>query len=98
MPGARARPTCSCVLVRAIGWKGGIAISLTNLASLAYLQGDYNALSPLNEECLALWRELGDRRRMAEIRPREGILAVEQGDFPRPRPPLPPPCRGLGCG
>jgi predicted ATPase/class 3 adenylate cyclase/Tfp pilus assembly protein PilF len=52
---------------------------------LAYQQGDYPAARALDEECLAIQRQLGDRRGIAGSLNNLGLVACDQGDFPAAR-------------
>jgi tetratricopeptide (TPR) repeat protein len=57
-----------------------VARSLSNLASVVKLQGDYSLARLLYEECLNMFTELGDRNGMAWSLNYEGDVAQEQGD------------------
>jgi predicted ATPase/class 3 adenylate cyclase len=57
------------------------AKALTSAGALAYFQSDFPAARELAQECLAIWRELGDRKGIAVSLSRLGVLALEQGDF-----------------
>ena len=57
------------------------AKALASAGVLAYFQSDFPATRRLAEECLTIWRELGDRRGMAISLNRLGVLALEEGDF-----------------
>jgi non-specific serine/threonine protein kinase len=48
---------------------------------LAYQQRDYLAARALNEECLSIARELGDRKGVADSLNNLGLVACDQGDF-----------------
>jgi predicted ATPase/class 3 adenylate cyclase/Tfp pilus assembly protein PilF len=52
---------------------------------LAYQQGDYPAARALDEECLAIQRQLGDRRGIAGSLNNLGLVACDEGDFPAAR-------------
>jgi predicted ATPase/class 3 adenylate cyclase/Tfp pilus assembly protein PilF len=52
---------------------------------LAYQQGDYPAARTLDEESLAIHRQLGDRRGIAASLNNLGLVACDQGDFPAAR-------------
>ena len=52
---------------------------------LAYQQGDYPAARALDEECLAIQRQLGDQRGIAGSLNNLGLVACDQGDFPAAR-------------
>jgi tetratricopeptide (TPR) repeat protein len=57
-----------------------VARSLSNLANVVKLQGDYGLARSLYEECLSTFRELGDRNGIAWSLNYEGDVAHEQGD------------------
>jgi len=57
-----------------------VARSLSNLANVVKLQGDYELARSLYEECLSTFRELGDRTGIAWSLNYEGDVAHEQGD------------------
>ena len=48
---------------------------------LAWKQGDYPAAHALYELCLAIRRELDDRRGIGAVLNNQGLLAYEQGDY-----------------
>lgn len=52
---------------------------------LAWKQGDYPAAQSSYEHCLAIRRELGDRRGVGAVLSNQGLLAYEQGDYPAAR-------------
>jgi predicted ATPase/class 3 adenylate cyclase len=54
-------------------------LSATGL--LAYWQGDYLAARARHEECLAIWRQLGDRRGIAISLNNLGMVARSQGEY-----------------
>ena len=64
-----------------MGDKGGISISLQWLGVVASNQGDYTAARALQEESLALSRELGDKRNIAISLDLLGVMASNQGDY-----------------
>jgi tetratricopeptide (TPR) repeat protein len=55
--------------------------ALMTAGELAYEQGDYGAARALNEECLAICRELGDKERIAMSLNNLGDVAYDQGDY-----------------
>lgn len=57
------------------------AKALKGAGDLATQQSDYSAARLLFEESLAHWRELGNRRGIAESLNNLGRVAVEQGDY-----------------
>jgi predicted ATPase/class 3 adenylate cyclase len=54
---------------------------LNGAGLLAYWQGDYPAARARHEECLAIWRQLGDRRGVAVALSNLGMGARSQGDY-----------------
>ena len=52
---------------------------------LAWKQGDYRAAQASYEQCLAIRRELGDRKGIGAVLNNQGLLAYEQGDYPAAR-------------
>ena len=52
---------------------------------LAWKQGDYQAAQASYEQCLAIRRELGDRKGIGAVLNNQGLLAYEQGDYPAAR-------------
>ena len=48
---------------------------------LAWKQGDYVAARDFYERCLAIRRQLGDRRGIGVVLNNQGLLAYEQGDY-----------------
>jgi predicted ATPase/class 3 adenylate cyclase/Tfp pilus assembly protein PilF len=48
---------------------------------LAYQQRDYLAARRLNEECLSIGRQLGDRKGIADALNNLGLVVCDQGDF-----------------
>jgi len=54
--------------------------ALVAAGNLAYRQGDHQQAACRWEEGLALWRELGDRRRVASVLNNLGLLQQSQGD------------------
>jgi predicted ATPase/DNA-binding winged helix-turn-helix (wHTH) protein len=61
------------------------ANALNAAGVLAFYQGDYPAARALDEESLAIRRELGDRRGISDSLNNLGTVAVEQGDHPTAR-------------
>jgi tetratricopeptide (TPR) repeat protein len=57
--------------------------ALNNLGHVAHAQGDYGRATTLYEECLALYRELGDKRGIAYLLDNLGYVAYQQGDYGR---------------
>src|SRR5262249_20310298 len=49
--------------------------------TLAYAQADFAAARLFDEECLTLWRELQDRKGIAQALNGLGNLACDQGDY-----------------
>src|SRR5207249_1564407 len=70
----------SLALWRSLGDAVVVARSLSNLANVVKLQGDYELDRSLYEECLSTFRELGDRTGIAWSLNYEGDVAHEQGD------------------
>ncbi|MGH2347637.1 MAG: ATP-binding protein, partial [Chloroflexota bacterium] len=54
---------------------------LDRACNLAYLQGDHARALVLAEECLDLWRELGDRRGLAQALNARGSVAWAMTDY-----------------
>jgi non-specific serine/threonine protein kinase len=67
LPGAEARTAAR-------------AGALMTAGELAYEQGDYGAARALNEECLAIFRELGDKQKIAMSLNNLGDVASDQGE------------------
>src|SRR5579883_61013 len=59
------------------------AKALNAAGYLAHLQGDYAQATVLHEECLALAREVGNKRVVANSLHNLGAVAQEQGDYAR---------------
>jgi predicted ATPase/class 3 adenylate cyclase len=57
------------------------AKALTGSGLLAYWQGDYPAARAQHEECLAIWRQRGDRRGIGISLHNLGMVARSQGDY-----------------
>jgi tetratricopeptide (TPR) repeat protein len=57
-----------------------VARSLSNLANVVTLQGDYSRARSLYAECLSIFRGLGDRTGVAWSLNHQGDVAREQGD------------------
>ncbi|MCW3100764.1 MAG: transcriptional activator domain protein, partial [Chthonomonadaceae bacterium] len=83
---ARALLEESLTILRALGDKGGIALSLNNLGNVASNQGDYGAARTLYEESLVIQRELGDNTGIARSLSNLGNMAYAQGDYGAARP------------
>jgi predicted ATPase/class 3 adenylate cyclase len=66
-------PLRASVRAKPLSWLG---------AALAF-QGDYGRATPLIEESLGLWREIGDRDGMATALVYLGRMARDQGDYAR---------------
>ena len=64
-----------------MGHKGGIARSLGRLGGVAASQGEYATAAALYQECLALRRELGDQRSIANCLERLAGLAARCGEM-----------------
>ena len=65
--------------------KLGISDSLMNMGDIAKDRGDFKQSSALYHECLALKKELGDRRGISRTTVRQATTALLQGDYPRAR-------------
>jgi DNA-binding CsgD family transcriptional regulator/tetratricopeptide (TPR) repeat protein len=59
------------------------AAALYGAAVLPYRQGDYDRALVLCEECLRLWREIGDLAGIASALNGLGIVVFDRGDFDR---------------
>ncbi|HSL47443.1 MAG TPA: tetratricopeptide repeat protein [Candidatus Deferrimicrobiaceae bacterium] len=71
-------------LTRAIGDRGGMAVSLMLLGVVAWtLNLDYERSKPLLEESLALFREVDDRWYPSNVLTNLGLVAERQGDYAR---------------
>lgn len=57
------------------------AKALQGAGNLAWSQGDYGGARALHEECLALFRQLGDQKGIASALGNLGLVASHQGDF-----------------
>jgi predicted ATPase len=80
----RARSLCaeSLTLHRALGVTMGIAHTLSELARIhLFTQGDQATVRGLLDECLALAREVGDRRLMVTCLSYLGAASFQQGDI-----------------
>jgi predicted ATPase/DNA-binding winged helix-turn-helix (wHTH) protein len=81
-PAARALHEESLAILRELGDRFGIAVSLNNLGNVACGQSDYLAGRAMYEQSLAIYRELGDRYGIATSLSNTGSEAVNQGDYP----------------
>jgi predicted ATPase/DNA-binding XRE family transcriptional regulator len=54
---------------------------LHGIGTLAWAQGDNTAAGRFFQESLAIWRELGDKRGVANMLNNLGIVALPQGDY-----------------
>jgi len=70
----------SLVLWRELGDQKAVARSLSNLANVVKLQGDYDRARSLYAECLSIFRGLGDRTGVAWSLNYQGDVARDQGD------------------
>ncbi len=70
----------SLVLWRELGDQKAVARSLSNLANVVKLQGDYPRARSLYAECLSIFRGLGDRTGVAWSMNYQGDVARDQGD------------------
>jgi tetratricopeptide (TPR) repeat protein len=68
-------------LWRELGDQKAVARSLSNLASVVKLQGDFSRARSLYAECLSIFRELGDRTGVGWSLNSQGDVARDQGDF-----------------
>jgi predicted ATPase/DNA-binding SARP family transcriptional activator/Tfp pilus assembly protein PilF len=68
-------------LFREIGDKFGIAQSLTGIAFLARLSGDFERARAVGEEQLALRKEIGDKDGIANAQAQLGMTVSRQGDY-----------------
>jgi predicted ATPase/class 3 adenylate cyclase len=84
---SEGREWCTRVLGKAGAQErtGERAKALKAAGVLAYQQGDYPAARALDAECLAIQRQLGDRRGIAGSLNNLGLVACDQGDFPAAR-------------
>lgn len=73
----------SLALLRQLGDKRGIAVSLNNLGIAARNWGDHAQAAVFYEEGLALWKELGDKRGIAASLVNLAIVARSQRDYAR---------------
>jgi tetratricopeptide (TPR) repeat protein len=69
----------SLAIMRELGEKMGIAVSLGNLGHVAGNQGDYAQARSLIEESLGIFRDLGDKRGIAECLVDLGCVANDEG-------------------
>jgi hypothetical protein len=60
-----------------------VALVLNDLADVAEARGDHEAARALNEQGLALWRELGDRWGLAYVLEGFAALAIGQSQHER---------------
>src|SRR5205085_974039 len=58
------------------------ASALSGAGELARIQGDHASARSLQQECLAIRRELGNRHGVAKSLAHLGTLAMRQGDYP----------------
>jgi diguanylate cyclase (GGDEF)-like protein len=58
---------------------------LLGMAMLAWYQDDYDQLAPMLEQCIALWRYLGDNNGLSMSLNCKGLVAREQGQYPQAR-------------
>jgi predicted ATPase len=81
------RQRLAAALERAGPWRRSPigAAALGGAGVLALHQGDYAAARALHDESLAIRRQSGDRRGMAQSLRHLGRLATDQGDFPAAR-------------
>jgi predicted ATPase/class 3 adenylate cyclase/Tfp pilus assembly protein PilF len=77
----RERLAALLALVGASEPRAARAKALQAAGVLAYDQGDHVASRALYEESLAIWRELGERRGIANLLNNLGNLAYRQGEF-----------------
>jgi tetratricopeptide (TPR) repeat protein len=68
-------------MLRKLGDRRGIAVSLNGLGSVAYQQGDFEAAHTLYSESLAIGRELGDRMGISASLINLGNVAYARGDY-----------------
>lgn len=71
------------LLARAPAPTAARALALDRAGFLAVRQNDYVAATPLLEEALALWRELGDQAGLARTLLSFGVVAHHERDFAR---------------
>ena len=76
---AAASYTEGADLARAGGYTWFLAVAIGNLADLAQEQGNYAQARIRHEECLRLFRELGDERKIVEGLVALGIVASREG-------------------
>jgi ATP/maltotriose-dependent transcriptional regulator MalT len=80
-----ARARLSRLLARSPARTAVRAEALDGAGFLAVRQNDYDAATPLLEEALAIWRELGDKRGTARTLLRYGVVPHHQGRFEEAR-------------
>jgi len=81
-PAARALLEESLAILRELGDRPGIAVSLNTLGNVVCEQADYPAGRAMYEQSLAIHRELGERHGIALVLGNMGSEAVNQGDYP----------------
>ena len=62
------------------------AYALRGAASLASEEGDYAEAEKLNEEALAIFRRLGDRKGISQVLNNMAVLAIDYGNYAAARP------------
>jgi len=82
---AEGRETLEQLLAQGSGSRAARAMAQSRVASLAYMQGDLNALRRFGEESLPVLRELGTDQEVANILAVLGQSALAQGDAERGR-------------
>jgi tetratricopeptide (TPR) repeat protein len=65
--------------------KPGVAVLLNNLGIVARFQRDLTGARQMNEESLALFRELGDRWATGQLLNNQACVASDQGDYAEAR-------------
>ena len=79
---AEGRGWLSRLLAAVPGAEPAMRAKALNWAGVfAWKQGDYNAARALYGQCLAIRRELRDRRGVGAVLNNQGLLAYEQGDY-----------------
>jgi DNA-binding NarL/FixJ family response regulator len=64
-----------------VGYKRNIGLSVLFLAMVVFLQGDVARARSLLEESLVLFKEVGERGRIAEVFSFHGLISFSQSDY-----------------
>ncbi len=73
----------SLALCRELGNTTGIALSLYQLAVVAWARNNPTLARSLTEEALALWKEVGDKKHVARALTWLAYIASQQGEYAR---------------